>query len=684
MEIRGGRTGTKGSKVGYMRCCFVVALGAALVPALAWCQQSYSFTKVLDNATLRPDRNQFKIGANAVTAFDGQWVVFRDYGTWDDGSLQAIFSFNAADKTFHNLVNLGTAIPGGGTFTDLHLLDTAPTVRNGVVVFLGRNTANSPIQEGLYAVPAAGGAITKIADYKTADPGGGTFELFDSGGLQTGGFFFDGTTAAFHGQGPSNTGIYSGKADGSPVALIADSAHPFVAGSSKVLNFSAPLVSGGNVVFAGADSSDPTAGYNGLYLGQSGSGGALTELLNSTQKLPGAGAVSHTRFDAPYSGFDGNVVAFRAEDSSTAPAPATLYGLYWTDLASHALSTIADVNSTLTGLGKLKAIADQGVAVSKGHVLFRAADITTGYPGNNGLYLWDGANSARIVGTGDKLDGNTVQVVHDPGPAALFGVSFAFVVEFGQSSNFAIYVATPVPGAGPVIGSVNNSSSYASGSVAPGEIVALFGSGLGPSTLATFALDASGRIPASLSGVQVTFNGVAAPIIYASSGQTSVIAPFELAGQSTAQVVVQYNGVASAPVTVSVTNTLPGLFSANASGQGQGAIQNADFSLNSSTHPAAAGSIIVLWVSGLGALNPAAANGSIIPATNTPTLRFAPTVTIGGKTAQIAYAGPGPLSVAGLYEINCTVPAGLPSGPSSVVITSDGRQSQANLTVAIQ
>src|SRR5664279_2166939 len=138
---------------------------------------------------------------------------------------------------------------------------------------------------------------------------------------------------------------------------------------------------------AGTDGADPGKGYNGLYLGKAGNNGALTELVNSKQQLPGGtNSAFHTRFDAPYMAFDGTLAAFRADDAA-APAASPLFGLYSTDLTSHAINKIADVNSTLPGLGKLKNIADQGVAVSQGNVLFRAADITAGYPGKSGLYL---------------------------------------------------------------------------------------------------------------------------------------------------------------------------------------------------------------------------------------------------------------------------------------------------------
>jgi uncharacterized protein (TIGR03437 family) len=130
---------------------------------------------------------------------------------------------------------------------------------------------------------------------------------------------------------------------------------------------------------------------------------------------------------------------------------------------------------------------------------------------------------------------------------------------------------------------------------------------------------------------------------------------------------------------------MPGIFAADSSGRGPGAIRNYDGSLNSPANPAAPGSTVVLWVAGLGQLVPAQLTGSVVGGANLPVLRFPVTVTIGGQPAQqIAYQGPAPLAIAGLYQVNCVVPQGVASGQAPVVLTSDGRQSQPNLTVAIR
>jgi uncharacterized protein (TIGR03437 family) len=160
--------------------------------------------------------------------------------------------------------------------------------------------------------------------------------------------------------------------------------------------------------------------------------------------------------------------------------------------------------------------------------------------------------------------------------------------------------------------------------------------------------------------------------------------PFGIGSGPNAQVTVEYNGSTSTPVTVPLSNTMPGLFAANAAGSGPGAIQNADGSYNYKANPAAVGSTITLYATGLGQLNPAPADGSFLPGTALPTLQFPVTVTIGGRPAQIVSQGPGPLQIAGLYQIRCAIPAGTPPGPAAVVVTSDGKQSQPNLTVAVK
>ena len=77
---------------------------------------------------------------------------------------------------------------------------------------------------------------------------------------------------------------------------------------------------------------------------------------------------------------------------------------------------------------------------------------------------------------------------------------------------------SPATGPSTSTAGIANVASYQSGSVSPGEIVVIFGSNMGPSQLAPYAL-AGEKFSTTLAGTTVTFDGIAAPLIYASATQ---------------------------------------------------------------------------------------------------------------------------------------------------------------------
>jgi len=228
---------------------------------------------------------------------------------------------------------------------------------------------------------------------------------------------------------------------------------------------------------------------------------------------------------------------------------------------------------------------------------------------------------------------------------------------------------------------VTNAASYAGGAVSPGEIVTIFGSNLGPTTLAGPILGSNGLVSTQIANAQVRFDGVPAPMIYASANQTSAIVPYEVQGST--QVMVSYNGQTSAPVILPVTPSVPGLFSANSSGQGRGAFLNSDGSLNSPANPAAKGSIVVLYATGEGATSPPGVDGKLsVPPYTVPALPVS--VTIDDIGAEIEYKGGAPGEVAGVMQINVKVPAEVHSGSVPVSLTVGNAKSQSLLTIAVQ
>lgn len=240
-----------------------------------------------------------------------------------------------------------------------------------------------------------------------------------------------------------------------------------------------------------------------------------------------------------------------------------------------------------------------------------------------------------------------------------------------------------------ILGAVVNAASGLSGPVAPGEMVVIYGSGLGPSTLAGAVLDNSGRLTSNLAGTQILFEGIAAPLIYTRTDQVAAIVPNAVASVETTgtkqQVNVQavFNGQQAAGISVGVVDTKPGLFTLDESGQGPGAILNQDSSLNSASNPAARGTIVVLWGTGQGLTSPDWPEDELASAPYPEPVNPV-TVTIGGVQAEILYAGAAP-GLAGLMQINARLPTSVQPGNNVPVMVKVGfNSSQPGVTLAVK
>ena len=226
---------------------------------------------------------------------------------------------------------------------------------------------------------------------------------------------------------------------------------------------------------------------------------------------------------------------------------------------------------------------------------------------------------------------------------------------------------------------VVSAASFAGGGVSPGEIVAIFGQDMGPASVALGSF-ANGQLSTQAGGTQVTFGGVAAPIVYSLAGQVSAIVPYEVTGPVT-QVQITYNGQTSPALPVAVVPAAPGIFTLP--GGSQAAALNADLSVNGAGNPAAKGSVVVLFATGEGQTNPGGVDGrlatTVFPAPQLPV-----TVTIGGQTAQILYAGAAPYEVAGVLQINVMVPSNIPSGAAQVSLQVGTQTSGGSASIVVQ
>jgi len=191
-----------------------------------------------------------------------------------------------------------------------------------------------------------------------------------------------------------------------------------------------------------------------------------------------------------------------------------------------------------------------------------------------------------------------------------------------------------------------NAASMATGPIAAGEIVSIFGSGLVPDE------------------TLVLFDGQPATVFYAGANQINALAPAQFTANST-EISVEVNGVKLSDWTAPVTGSAPALFTLGA-GTGQAAAANEDGSVNSASNPAARGSVVTFYATGQGS---------------------APAViglTVGGYPAQLLYAGSAP-GFPGLMQINAQVPGGfLAPGIQPVVLTIGTVASQSGVTIALQ
>src|SRR5262249_39915534 len=151
---------------------------------------------------------------------------------------------------------------------------------------------------------------------------------------------------------------------------------------------------------------------------------------------------------------------------------------------------------------------------------------------------------------------------------------------------------------------VVNAASNKAGPISPGEIIAIGGTGVGPPTPLSMALDQNKNVSTSLGGVEVSIGGFKAPLLYVSNSQINAIVPYEVAGILTPFVEVKYSGLTSNAYAVAAAVTAPGLFTVDGSGMGPAAILNLDNSYNGPNNPAPKGGYVVLFVTGEGQTSP--------------------------------------------------------------------------------
>jgi uncharacterized protein (TIGR03437 family) len=326
-----------------------------------------------------------------------------------------------------------------------------------------------------------------------------------------------------------------------------------------------------------------------------------------------------------------------------------------------------------------------------------------GSPVLNSIYLpfafrgldVDSAGNAYVLGSGsvqtsaaafqsDPLGGTVNAVIAKITPDG----QVAGATYFGPSGTNAAAIAAERDGSVVVAGAMNplaggatglfaanffpaitleNSASYVANTVVPGELVSIQGYGIGP---------AAGLVSSpvtGLGGVQVFFDNFAAPITYAQADQINAQAPWEIAGQTTTQVRIVYNGVTAGSAVVPVGQALPGVF----------AIENSDASLNSPSNPARPGDFVAIYGTGGGAMSSPGVTGKSWPLAPLSYLTQTVSVTVGGEAAKVLYPGSAPTVESGFFQINVRLPTDLTAAAQFLRVTIGGVTS-APAAISIQ
>jgi uncharacterized protein (TIGR03437 family) len=405
----------------------------------------------------------------------------------------------------------------------------------------------------------------------------------------------------------------------------------------------------------------------------------VADTLNNRvlQAPPGALVATAAGNGAAGSLGDGGPAPTAQLDLPDACAADAAGNLYVADTGNHRIRkvTAAGIVSTVAGTGAQGGAGDEGPATSaalsapRGVAVDGSGNVYIADTGNNRIRMVtpDGIihNIAGTSAAGFAGDGGAALPAQLDSPAGLL-VDGSGDVYVADSGNNRIRRLTPLPASPPVTpvqpspppaAVVLNAATMAAGTVAPGELVTIAGTGLGPQSGVAGLFDSAGLVANLVAGTEVDFDGVAAPVFYTQYSQVTVQVPYTVAGNGTTQVAVRYLGQTAATATVPVADAAPGLFPQ---------VLNQDGSANTASNPAPQGSTAVLYATGEGLRN--GGNVAGLPAAAPYANPLQPVVlTIGGAMASIAFSGAAPGQV-GVLQVNAVVPGNLPSGQVAVML----------------
>ena len=307
------------------------------------------------------------------------------------------------------------------------------------------------------------------------------------------------------------------------------------------------------------------------------------------------------------------------------------------------------------GVIAIKLIDSAGVPVSSAPVTFTANGAGTLQNADSKTNTYGIAQAVAILGS-------------QPGNYDFTASSGGFSWDFTGSARLMPTIADN--------GVVNAASFEAGKPVAPGSYITIFGSGLSDFTdSATTPI-----LPLAIDFAIVSFDApsanISAPghLVYVSPSQVNLQVPWELKGQSSAQVKVTIDFSYGNVVTVQLADYAPAFFEI---GGGNVAALDLSYNVIGANNPAKQGSTVQFYLNGLGPVDHQPASGDPAPSSPLATCQSAPLLSIGGKTANSSFCGLAP-GFPGLYQINAAVPTGLTPGPQPITVSIGGQTSKTS------
>lgn len=190
-------------------------------------------------------------------------------------------------------------------------------------------------------------------------------------------------------------------------------------------------------------------------------------------------------------------------------------------------------------------------------------------------------------------------------------------------------------------------------------------------------------LPTELADTQVLIAGQPVPLQFVSEGQINAIIPYDIPVNTQQQVVIRRGLTITVPEPVTIAPAQPAVFTVDSTGKGQGIVVDTSFRVVNAGNPAAEGDALIVLCTGLGEVAPPVAAGSPGPSDPLAVTATPVQATLGGVPAAVGFSGLAP-GLIGIYQVNLTVPGGIPPGDQVPVILTIGDRASPPVTVSIR